>query len=62
MIELLIVIGYACDNDTADKTYEFNADMESAKFASGGSSDVESDSKDGGNVGTIYKKGSFLTL
>ena len=53
---------YACDNDAADKTYEVNANMESNKFASGGSNDVESDSKDGGNVGTIFERGSALTL
>lgn len=53
---------YACDNNTAAKTFEVNANMESNKFQSGGSNDVESDNEDGGNVGTIYEKGSSLTL
>ncbi len=47
---------YAYRADTTNGTFEVNADMESTKFANGGSSDVES--TDGGNSGTIYEVGT----
>lgn len=46
--------GYACDA----LTYELNANMESAKFASGGGSDVESNAKDGGDNADWYEIGN----
>jgi len=42
--------------------FELDANMESTKYASGGSADVETNSKDGGNNGTLYEVGSSLTL
>ena len=47
---------YAYRPDATNGTFEMNADMESTKFASGGSSDVES--TDGGNVSTLYEVGT----
>ena len=47
---------YACDNTA--KTFELNANMESTRYAGGGTDDVESNSKDGGNVATIYEIGN----
>ena len=46
-------------NSTA---YEINATMESTKFASGGGSDVESNTKDGGDDDNIYEAGNDLDL
>lgn len=45
---------YACNNVAI--TYEFNAEMESTRYADGGSDDVESN--DGGTVATVYEIGS----
>src|SRR3989344_2422613 len=39
---------YACNNTA--KTYELNANMESPRYATGGSDDKETDTKDGGNL------------
>lgn len=47
---------YQCDNTA--KTFELNANLESAKYASGGGSDKEANTADGGDVGTIYEVGS----
>ncbi len=44
---------YSCDNTA--KTFELNANMESARYG-GGSSDVEG--TDGGNVATIFEVGN----
>lgn len=51
---------YACDNTA--KTYEFNANMESARYATGGVDDKESDTKDGGNWPNIYEVGTDAGL
>ncbi len=42
--------------------YEISAAMESTKFASGGGSDVESNSKDGGDNANAYEVGNDLDL
>lgn len=46
--------GYACNG----LYYELDANMESTKFASGGGSDVESNSRDGGNNPDWYEVGN----
>jgi len=48
--------GYKCDNTA--KTYELDANMESAKYTAGGSGDVESNSKDGGSNAAEYEIGN----
>ncbi len=45
---------YQCDN--TNKTFELNANMESTRYASGGSDDVEN--TDGGNTNGIYEVGN----
>ncbi len=47
---------YACDNTA--KTFELDANMESARYVAGGSDDVETNTKDGGTVDTIYEIGT----
>lgn len=47
---------YFCD-DTA-KTFEINANMESAKYSMGGSGNVESNEKDGGDNDSWYEIGN----
>jgi prepilin-type N-terminal cleavage/methylation domain-containing protein len=47
---------YAYRADNTNQTFEINADMESTKFANGGSSDVES--TDGGNSATLFEVGT----
>ena len=47
---------YACDNTA--KTFEFNANMESTRYANGGPDDREINTKDGGSVDTIYEVGT----
>ncbi len=47
---------YAYRADTTNSTFELNAKMESAKFSSGGSSDVEG--TDGGNSTVLYEVGT----
>ena len=42
--------------------YEINATMESTKFASGGGSDVESNTKDGGDNDNLYEVGNDLDI
>jgi prepilin-type N-terminal cleavage/methylation domain-containing protein len=42
--------------------YKLYANMESAKFKAGGSNDVESNSKDGGNSDSWYEIGGDMTL
>jgi len=50
--------GYACDN--TNNYFELIANMESIKYASGGSSDIES--VDGGDRPRLYETGNNLTL
>lgn len=50
--------GYSCDN--TNKTFELNANMESTRYANGGSDDFES--TDGGNSATIYETGTDAGL
>jgi prepilin-type N-terminal cleavage/methylation domain-containing protein len=50
--------GYACDD--TNKYYELNANMESTKYASGGTGDVES--VDGGDNSGWYEVGNRLVL
>lgn len=45
---------YSCDN--TNKWFEFDANMESTRYANGGTDDVES--TDGGNVTTEYEVGN----
>jgi prepilin-type N-terminal cleavage/methylation domain-containing protein len=47
---------YAYKADNTAGTFELNADLESTKFASGGSSDEEG--TDGGNSATLYEVGT----
>lgn len=47
---------YACNNTV--KTFELNANLESTRYATGGNDDKESNTKDGGTVGTIYEIGT----
>jgi prepilin-type N-terminal cleavage/methylation domain-containing protein len=47
---------YAYKANDSLKTFEINADMESTKFASGGSSDLEG--TDGGNSNTLFEVGN----
>ncbi len=42
--------------------FELNAKMESAKFGTGGTADVQSNSKDGGDNNNVYETGSELDL
>jgi len=54
---------YAADDN--EKTFEFNANMESERYQAsvvGSSDDVESDSEDGGNRNEIYELGTNLNL
>lgn len=51
---------YACDESGGLLKYEINVNMESAKYRSGGTSDVES--KDGGDNTQWYEAGNSLTL
>lgn len=46
--------GYACSG----LNYELNANMESAKFSTGGANDVESNTKDGGDNSSWYEVGN----
>ena len=50
--------GYACDD--TNKYYELNANMESTKYASSGTGDVES--TDGGDTESWYEVGNRLVL
>lgn len=45
-----------------DEQYEIDANMESTKYTTGGGSDVESNSVDGGDDDTWYEVGSKLDL
>lgn len=47
---------YAWDADATNLTFELNADLESAKYSSGGTNDKEGN--DGGNSTTIYEVGT----
>lgn len=51
---------YACDNTA--KTYELNANMESTRYAAGGTDDKETNTKDGGNNDNIYEVGTAAGL
>lgn len=50
----------ATDSTTA--TYELDANMESTKYAQGGGSDVEDNTKDGGNDANYYEVGNDAGL
>ncbi|TSA45381.1 type II secretion system protein [bacterium] len=54
------VCQYAFAASTTVGVYEINAQMESAKFYSGGGGDITS--KDGGNMSDIYEIGGSLSL
>ena len=45
---------YACDN--TNKWFEFDANMESVRYANGGTDDIES--TDGGDTATVYEVGN----
>jgi len=47
---------YACNND--DRTFELDANMESDRYASGGTDDVET--KDGGSQPGWYEVGTYI--
>lgn len=47
---------YACNNTS--KTFELNANMESTRYAAGGSDDKETNTKDGGNNDAVYEIGT----
>lgn len=47
---------YACNNTA--KTFELNANMESTRYANGGTDDKEINTKDGGNNDNIYEVGN----
>lgn len=49
---------YCYKNSAANLTYELNANMESTKYTTGGTSDVESNTKDGGNNNNFYEVGN----
>ena len=51
---------YACAQ--SGKTFELDAEMESSRYQSGGSGDVESNTKDGGDVNTAYEVGNDPVL
>ncbi len=53
---------YMYSASTTGGYFELDAKMESTKFGTGGSADVESDSKDGGDNNTVYETGSELDL
>ncbi len=42
--------------------FEIDAKMESIKYSTGGSADVETNSKDGGDNANVYEVGSLLTI
>lgn len=52
--------GYACGRGGSQYNYELDAKMESTKYSAGGGSDVESNTKDGGDNATHYEIGSDL--
>lgn len=47
---------YACAQTA--RTFELNAKMESTRYQQNGSGDVESNTKDGGDIGTLYEIGN----
>lgn len=49
---------YQFVNDATNITFELNANMESDKYKSGGPSDVETNTKDGGTSNTVYEIGT----
>ena len=51
---------FICKNSTLE--YEISAAMESTKFAAGGGSDVEGNTKDGGDNANAYEVGNNLAL
>ena len=52
---------YACGGGTNALNYEMDAAMESVKYKAGGSADVVSNAKDGGNNANFYEIGNYLT-
>lgn len=53
---------YAYKSGSTTGQYELNANMESTRYRQSGGSDVESNTKDGGNVNDWYEVGSNLAL
>lgn len=53
---------YAYRSSSTVGKYKLVANMESTKYASGGTADVESATKDGGNIATWYEIGSDMSL
>ena len=53
---------YAYRSSSTVGKYKIAANMESTKYGSGGSADVESSTKDGGNIGDWYEIGSDMSL
>ena len=47
---------YSCDN--TNKTFELNVNLESSRYAAGGTDDRESNTKDGGNNANVYEIGT----
>ncbi len=56
------VLGYVFKASTTVGVYEIDANMESIKYSTGGSGDVESNTDDGGDASTWYEVGSSLAL
>ncbi len=52
---------YIYKTESDGSQFEFNANMESVKYSTNGGSDVESNTKDGGDNNGVYEIGSFLT-
>jgi prepilin-type N-terminal cleavage/methylation domain-containing protein len=50
---------YSC---TASSKYQLDANMESVTYSTGGSKDVESNTKDGGTNNNVYETGSTVAL
>jgi len=57
----LSICMYVFASNTSEQ-YELNASMESTKYKTGGNSDVESDTKDGGTDNDWYEVGNSLSL
>ncbi|MBI5401460.1 type II secretion system protein [Candidatus Wolfebacteria bacterium] len=51
--------GYGCNSSSQ---YELDAKMESDKYKSGGTGDIETNNKDGGNNNGVYEVGTDLTI
>ena len=51
---------YSCNNNA--RTFELNANMQSTRYAAGGTDDVETNTKDGGTDNAVYEVGTDLAL